>query len=81
MRHLSATRMSRFASSAITLSGWGSFPMTTDDELLVVLREIRDQQSQHFTYIKERLDRLDAETREQQRLSDGQVIWLLRITL
>ncbi len=45
--------------------------MNADEELLTVLREIRDQQSQHFAYIKDRLDRLDAEAIEQQRLANA----------
>ncbi len=38
--------------------------MSINDDLLAVLREIRDQQSLHFAYIKERLDRFDSETSE-----------------
>ncbi|KLU06894.1 hypothetical protein RISK_001075 [Rhodopirellula islandica] len=45
--------------------------MNADEELLTILREIRDQQSQHFTYVKDRLDRRDAEAIEQQRVANA----------
>lgn len=42
-----------------------------NEEILAVLREIRDHQAQHHAVIMERLNQLDAEAREQRAKSDG----------